>query len=300
MKFRASNPEKLMFPGEGITKGELIEYYERVAQHMLRHIRARPLMLQRFPDGIDHPGFMQKDIDESFPAWVAKVKVDKQGGTLRQAMACNARTLAYLADQACITPHMWLSRAPELGHPDRLVFDLDPSPDSAFVTVRDTALRIGELLESLGLAAFALITGSRGLHVWVPLRRRQSFEEVGSFARGIAELLAGRHPDTLTTAQRKAARGRRVYIDIMRNGYAQTVVAPYAVRARAGAPVAMPIRWEELGDRDLRPDRFTITSAWERLRAEGDAWAQMARHARELRGPRRRLDRLRAGERRRA
>lgn len=257
---------------------------------MLGQIRGWPLMMQRFPEGIDHPGSVRKDVDGSIPDWFAIVKAHGRGATLTQAIACNAPTLAYLADRACITPPAWLSRALKPGSPDLLVFDLDPSPGVAFLALRDAALGIGEQLGTLGLAPFAMTAGSEGIHLWAPLRGRESFEEVRRLAGDIAELLSARHPATLTTPQRRSPGGRRVYIDIMRNAYGQTAVVPHAVRARPGAPAAMPIRWEEVRQRGLRPDRLTIAFAWERLAAEGDVWAPIARHTRGLQWPRWRLE----------
>jgi len=292
MSFEMSNPQKVLFPDSGITKADLADHYHRVASHMLRHIKGRPLAMERFPDGVQKPGFLQKNVPEHFPGWVARVKVDKAGGTLMQATADDTETLVYLANEACITPHVWLSRTPRLRRPDRLVFDLDPSPGTGFNEVREAAHLVGRLVSELGLEPFAMTTGSRGLHLWVPLRPRPGFDEVRRFARDAAGVLVRRHPEALTIEQRKARRGARVLIDVMRNAYAQTAVAPYAARALAGAPVATPLHWRELSGRSLAPDRFTIATIPRRLISGGDPWAQMSRHARDLRAPRRRLDEL--------
>jgi bifunctional non-homologous end joining protein LigD len=288
---KVSKPDKVLFPEDGITKSDLARYYERVAGPMLRHIKDRPISMQRFPDGIRSKGFFHKNVPEHFPDWIKRVQVRKQSGTVTHALACNAQTLAYLADQACITPHVWLSRADELERPDRLVFDLDPS-NGSFADVRRTASSLGELLNGLGLAPFAMTTGSRGLHVWVPLRRQSGFDEVRQFARDVAQVMVQRAPEVLTLEARKQKRAGRILIDIMRNGYAQTAVPPYAVRPRPGAPVATPLRWSELSDGSLRPDKFTLRTIQRRISRMGDPWEKMSRHARALGPARRRLDQL--------
>jgi bifunctional non-homologous end joining protein LigD len=175
---------------------------------------------------------------------------------------------------------VWLSRADRLRQPDRLVFDLDPAPGADFAAVRRAARRTGDLLREIGLEPFAQVTGSKGIHVWTPLRRRATFEDVRPFARAAAELLARRHADELTTEFRKSERGGRILVDVMRNAYAQTAVPPYAVRPRPGAPVATPIAWEELSDSRLRPDRWTVKTVLRRLHAKGDPWADIASFAR--------------------
>jgi bifunctional non-homologous end joining protein LigD len=281
----------VLFPDVGVTKGDLAAYYEQVAAHMLPHVKGRPVSMQRFPDGIEGYGFFHKDVPDHFPAWIKRVKVRKRGGTVTHAVLWDADGLVYLADQACITPHVWLSRRDRIRQPDRLVFDLDPSVED-FAAVRRAARWVGELFGELGLAPFAMATGSRGLHVWAPLRRGADFDEVRSFARGAARLLAARHPDDLTTESRKAKRGDRILLDVARNAYAQTAVPPYAVRAKSGAPVATPLEWGELSDSRLRPDRWTVRNLGRRLVAKGDPWAGMGSHARGLAGPGRRLQAL--------
>lgn len=291
MRVDISRPEKVMFPDSGITKGDLAEYYRRISKYMLPHIKGRPISMQRFPDGIEGHGFFHKDVPDHFPQWIARVQAAKRGGSVTHAVADDAATLVYLAGQACITPHVWLSRAPDLEHPDRAVFDLDPS-GGHFAEIRRAARRLGELLEALGLAPFVMTTGSRGLHVWVPLRPRGGFDEVRAFARGVAQALIRRYPQALTLEARKQKRGNRILIDVMRNGWAQTAVPPFAVRPRAGAPVATPLRWRELSDARLQPDRYNLGNIGARLARGGDPWGGMSRRARELDGPRRRLQRL--------
>lgn len=281
-----------MFPDAGITKGQLAGYYERVAQWMLPHIRERPISMQRFPDGIEGKGFFHKDVPDYFPDRVGRVEAAKSGGTVTHAYVTSADALLYIVNQNTITPHVWLSRADRLTQPDRLVFDLDPPEGSDFNAVRRAARATGALVEELGLVPFAQVTGSKGIHVWTPVRRRASFDDLRELTRQAAAVLAERHPEELTTEFRKAKRGGRILVDVQRNRYAQTVVPPYAVRARPGAPVATPIEWDELGDSRLAPDRWTLRNLLRRLERKGDPWAEMGRHARGLGEARKRLARL--------
>lgn len=281
-----SSPDKVLFPADGITKSDLAGYYARIADTMLPHLEGRPISMHRFPDGIDGEAFFQKDVPDYFPDWIRAERVEKEEGSLRMAIAEEPATLVYLANQACITPHVWLSRIDRPNRPDRLIFDLDPSGDD-FGMVRDAARRLRDLLEETGLAPFVMTTGSRGLHVSVPLDRDADFDRVRGFARRCADLLARRHPKTLTTEHRKANRGRRVYIDTMRNAYAQTAVAPYSVRARPGAPVAAPLDWSEVGKTE--PDGYTIRNLFRRLGRKKDPWAGIDGEARSLGEARERL-----------
>lgn len=291
-----SNQSKVLFPRAGITKGDLIRYYRRIAPLVLPYWRDRPLSQHRFPDGIARPGFFQKEIPAHFPDWIERASLRaRTDGTVTYVLANNEATLVYLANQACITPHLGLSRIDRVDHPDWLVFDLDPS-DEDFEKVRFAARAVHALLGRLELESFVQTSGSRGLHVFVPLDRTADFEQVRAFARAVARHLANRHPDRLTTEQRKRKRGDRVYLDIMRNGYGQTTVAPYAVRAREGAPVATPLEWAEVGDRRLHPQRYTIANIFRRLAKKTDPWTNMADRAQSLDRARERLSNLRSGQ----
>lgn len=278
-----THPDKAMVPGDPpVTKLELARHYRRVAPAMLPHVRGRPLALQAFPQGTARPGYFMKSIPDHFPDWIARATVPKRGGTLTQVLAQDAATLVYLAGQNVVTPHVWLARADEPRRPDRLTIDLDPSAGIGFADVRAAARDAGDRLRDAGLVPFAMVTGSRGVHVVCPLRRGPSFEQAHAYARGLAEAMVDADPRRLTLEWRRADRGARIYVDVNRVAYAQHAVAPYGVRARPGAPVAMPIHWEELSDRDLRPDRWTVRDAADRLAADGDAWRGMGRRARTL------------------
>jgi bifunctional non-homologous end joining protein LigD len=287
-----SRADKVFFPKAGITKRDLVEYYRDIAGVMGPHVRGRPVMMHRLPDGIRGKSFYQKDTPDYFPDWIRRVKVQKkEGGSLEQVVGDGAATLAYLADQGCVAFHVWLSRTDSLDHPDRMIFDLDPSGGS-FGPVREGARRLRDILRSVGLEPFVMTTGSRGLHVTVPLRRGPDFDTVRHFAEETARLLAGRDPRRFTVEVRKTARRGRLFIDTNRNGYAQTAVAPYSVRAKTGAPVATPLRWDELSDSRTGPRRWTLKNIFRRLGRTGDPWRGMSRHARSLTAARRRLDAL--------
>jgi bifunctional non-homologous end joining protein LigD len=276
-----SSASKVLFPHSGYTKLDLARHYERVAPAMLPYVADRPLALQAFPKGIEEHGFFMKAVPDYFPEWVARVTVPKKGGTVTHALANDAATLVYLAGQNVVTLHTWLSRAGEPRLPDRLILDFDPSAEG-FADVRAAAREAGERLRAAGLAPYAMVTGSRGVHVVCPLRRGPSFTDVHGFARAMAEDMVRDDPKRLTLEWHKAERGERIYVDVNRIAYAQHAVAPYAVRPRPDAPVAMPLHWEELSDRRLKPDRWTLRDAGARLDAEGDPWRGMARHARKL------------------
>jgi bifunctional non-homologous end joining protein LigD len=286
-----SNLDKVLFPDSGITKGELVDYYRKVAPLILPYLRDRPVSMQRFPDGIDGEGFYQKSVPDYFPDWIERVTVAKEGGTVTHVICQNLATLVYLANQGCITPHVWLSRRDRLDHPDRMIFDLDPADDD-FAAARRAARDLRELVDQLGLVAYVMATGGRGLHVVVPLDRSADFETSRGFARDVAELLARRDPERLTTEARKDKRKGRLFVDYLRNAYAQTGVPPYAVRPRGGAPVAIPLAWEELGDRKLRGHSYDVRNAFRQLGRVDDPWTGMGRRARGLAAPRKNLDRL--------
>ena len=279
-----SKPDKVLFPRDGLTKLDLAEHYRVVAAAMVPFVRGRPVTMERHPDGVDGARLIQQAIPEYFPAWIHRVRVPKAGGTIEHVMADDAATLVYLANQACITPHVWLSHGPAFDRPDQLMFDLDP-PDDDFAAARRAAIEVRRVLDELGLPSFVKTTGGDGLHVLVPLRPTAAFDDVRSFARDVARVLEARHPDELTTASRKAARGGRLYLDIQRNAYGQTAVPPYAVRARPEATVAAPLDWSELDDRGLRPTRFTVLTIGDRLRH--DPWTGFRRRARSLTSARR-------------
>lgn len=287
-----SNPDKLLFPDDGITKAGLVAYYQKIAGRLVPFLRDRPLMTQHFPRGIGAPGFRQQHVPEHYPDWIRRVTVPKEDGTVTHVLCNDASTLVYLASQNCITPHPWLSRCDRPNHPDRLVFDLDP-PAGRFAEVCEGALGLHELLHEIGLTSFVMTSGSKGLHVVVPLDRSADFDAVRGFARDVAVVLVERQPESLTTEIRKEERRGRVFIDVLRNAYGQTSVPPYAVRARPGAPVATPLHWEEVARKGLDPQQYTIKNLFRRLgQMRHDPWEALGEHPYALDEARRRLEAL--------
>jgi bifunctional non-homologous end joining protein LigD len=280
---RISNPDKVLFPDDGITKADLANYYAAVAGAMVPHVRDRPLNLWRWNTGIANQVVIQQAIPKGAPDWVKRVTVARRrGGEVEHAVGGEAATLVWLANQNCITPHIWTARCDRPDNPDRIVFDFDPPDegDGHLDAIRAGALAIGDLLREKGLQPFAMTSGSRGIHVVAPLRRGPDSNTVRTVAGEWAEELAERLPDQLTTSWRKEGRGGRVLVDAARNTYAQTAVAPYAVRAKPGAPVATPMFWDEVADAE--PRRWTLRDVPDRVAERGDPWEGIARAAATL------------------
>src|SRR3954447_920794 len=281
-KVALSNPDKVLFPEDGITKAELRAYYEAVADVMVPHTRDRPMNLWRWNKGLAHDVVVQQSLPKGAPDWVARCEVPRRkGGDIVHGMINDAETLRWLAQQNCITPHVWNSRCDKRDQPDRLVFDLDPTGED-FDEIRKAALATAEMLRELGLTPFAKLSGSRGIHVVAPLKRTRHADEVRQAAGALAERIAAEHPDTLTTAWRKEKRDGKILVDVARNTYGQTVVATYAVRALPGAPVSAPITWDEVADPGLTPHAYTLRTMAARLEAIGDPWDAMDEHAATL------------------
>jgi len=269
-----THPDKIMFPADGITKGELAAHYARVAPVMVPHLRQRPLTMERYPAGIDKKGFFQKDVSKGVPAWLERATVPKVGGSVHHPLINDARALAWRANQNCVTPHVWNRRAPELYRPDLCLFDLDPERDEPEV-LRAAALAVRAVLDELGLPSWIKTTGSKGFHIAVPLDGRADVDEVARFADGVARELVRRDPAHLTMEFAKVDRGGRIYVDVGRNGYSATYAAPYAVRARAGAPVSAPCTWDEVASGAIVPRSITLRTMAARLDAVGDPWADL-------------------------
>lgn len=267
-----THPDKVLFPADGITKGDLAAYYEAVAPLMLPHIAGRPVTMERYPAGIDAKGFIQKDVSRGFPAWLKRVEVEKKGGTVHHALAGDVQSLLWLANQNSITPHVWTSRLPDLHRPDLCVFDLDPSADDPPRLVR-AVLALRDLLRELDMTSWVKTSGSKGYHVVVPLDGKASFGDVARFAHAVGAALVARDPDALTQEFSKKDRGGRILVDTARNGYGATFAAPYAVRARHGAPVSAPCTWDEVEAGDAPPRAFTLATMPRRVARLGDLWS---------------------------
>ena len=277
-----THPEKVLFPDDGISKGALAAYYEAVAEIMVPHIKNRPITMERFPSGIGRKGFIQKDVSKGFPAWLERVEVPKKDGVVHHPIVKDARSLLWLANQNCITPHVWTSRAPDLFTPDICVFDLDPSRDDPDA-LRGAALALRDLLDELGLESWVKTSGSKGFHIVVPLDGKADFGAVHSFAHTIGSVLVSRDPKRLTQEFSKADRGGRILIDTGRNGYSATFAAPYAVRAKAGAPISAPCTWQEVEKGEVEPQTFTLRTIADRIESVGDLWSDMRKHHYSLR-----------------
>jgi bifunctional non-homologous end joining protein LigD len=286
-----THPEKLLFPDDGITKGDLAAYYETISRVMLPHLRGRPITMERYPAGIAKKGFWQKDVSKGFPEWLQRVEVKKKDGVVHHPIVTDTRSLLWVTNQNTITQHVWTSRVPELNFPDLCVFDLDPSHDDP-ASVRDAAIGLRDLLDELTLPSWIKTTGSKGFHIVVPLDGTSPMGTVARFANGVGTAFVNRAPDRLTQEFSKADRRGRIYVDTGRNGYSATFAAAYTVRARPGAPVSAPCTWQEIERGEVEPATFTLKNVPARVAAVGDLWADMRRRGRSLKRPIEKLRRL--------
>ena len=276
-----THPEKVLFPADGITKGDLAAYYEAVAAVMLPHLTGRPLTMERYPAGIGAQGFWQKDVSKGFPPWLKRVRVPKKGGVVNHPVITDVKSLLWVTNQNTITHHVWTSRAPKLKFPDVCVFDLDPSIDDVGA-VRRAALELRDLLAELGLPSWVKTSGSKGFHLVVPVDGKTPIGKVARFADAVGEAFVRRAPDRLTREFSKADRGDRLYVDTGRNGYSATFAAAYTVRAKPGAPVSAPCTWDEIERGTVEPRSFTLRNMPARIGKVGDLWADMRRRGRSL------------------
>src|SRR5262245_56466740 len=274
-----THPEKVLFPDDGITKGDLAAYYEMIAPVMLPYIARRPVTMERFPAGIEGKGFLQKDVSKGFPEWLQRVEVPKKDGVVHHPIVTDKRSLLWLVNQNSITPHVWTSRAPHVYQPDICVFDLDPSVDDPDM-LRAAALALRNLLIELGLVSWVKTSGSKGFHIVVPLDGKSDMGEVARFAHAVGTLMVARDPQNLTQEFHKVDRGTRILIDTGRNGWSATHAAVYAVRAKPGAPVSAPCTWEELESGTIGPQTFTLRNMADRIASVGDLWSGMRRRRR--------------------
>ena len=279
-----SHPEKVLFPDDGITKGELAAYYQAIAPVMLPHIRGRPVTMERFHRGIGEKGFFQKNVVKGFPEWLERVEVEKKDGTVHHPIVTDTRSLVWLANQNSITPHVWTSRVPKILKPDVCVFDLDPSDDDQG-RLRSAVLLLRDVLDELGLTSWVKTSGSKGFHIVAPLDSKADYGKVARFANGVGELVARRDPENLTREFHKKDRGGRILVDTGRNEYSATVAAAYAVRARPGAPVSAPCTWAEVERGTVGPRTFTLRNMAARVADVGDVWSDLLDRNQSLRRP---------------
>jgi len=289
-----THADKVLFPGENLTKEDVANYYRKVSDYILPYLEDRPLVLHRYPQGIEGTDFYQKETPDYFPEWIKtiKVKVKEKGKDEEHLVNCDGLdTLLYIVNQGSITPHVWLSKKGHLDKPDRMIFDLDP-PKGNFDMVRKGAQDLKALFDKLELTAFLMTTGSKGVHIVVPLDVKTPFDESRKFASDVAEYLAGKYPDRYTTETRKDKRKGRLFLDYLRNSYGQTGVAPYSLRARKGAPVATPLDWNEIGNSDVTATTYTYDNIFRRLGNKNDPWKDFHRHKTGLKNAREKMERL--------
>jgi bifunctional non-homologous end joining protein LigD len=269
-----THPEKVMFPDSGITKGELAAYYDLVAPVMIPHIAGRPLTMERFHRGIGEKGFFQKNVGKGAPPWLERVAVPKSDGVVNYAIVRDERGIAWMANQNCITPHVWTSRVPKLLYPDLCVFDLDPLVDDADA-LRSATLLLRDALAELGITSWVKTSGSKGFHVVFALDEKSDSGQVARFAHGLGRELVRRAPDRLTQEFYKVDRAGRILVDTGRNEFGATYAATYAVRPKPGAPVSAPCTWEEVESGEVGPQTITLRTLPRRLDAKGDLWSKL-------------------------
>lgn len=268
-----SSMDKVLFPEKNITKAGLIDYYSNIAPYMVALVQDRPVSLQRFPSGIGKKGFFQKEIPDYFPDFVKRVKIEYSDAEDKTQLCVNNRaTLIYLANSTAIIIHNWLSCVGHLRRPDRLVFDLDPSEEGEWPKMVKAAKCLKALCEELKLKPYVMTTGSKGMHIVIPIEAEQTFKELKPFLKQLQEILVKRWPKDLTLEFMKKKRKGRILVDIWRNSYGQTAVAPYSVRKMQNATVAAPVSWEELEEKNMHPQRYTIHNMLERLKQQGNPW----------------------------
>lgn len=284
-----SNPEKILFPEDNISKLDIISYYDKISPYMLPYLKNRPLVMQRYPDGIYGEAFYQKNTPDYFPDWIKTIDVAKKEGGITKYVICqNRETLIYLANLASLTFHLWLSNIKNLEIPDRLIFDLDPSPEIDFNVVIEVAQKFRKMLVDLGLNPFLMTTGSKGLHVVIPLKPKFNYEQVQLFAYGCAYILFHKEPKLVTLEISKIKRKGKVFIDTLRNQFGSLAVAPYSVRAKPKAPVATPIDWQELESKSFNSQKYNINNIFDKLKKK-DPWENFFEYQASLIKPHKKL-----------
>jgi bifunctional non-homologous end joining protein LigD len=270
--------DRVMFPEPGYTKGDLLEYYMKVAPLLLPHLRGRPLTLERLPDGLsgpDAPHFWQKNSPAHYPAYVGRARLaDQAGKTVEYAMVNDLRSLLYLVNQGTVTFHVFLSRVKSLDRPDYVLFDLDPG-DRPFGDAVKVARAVHEALEARGVASYPKTSGKSGIHILTPWRKKSGHDAARAWALDVAAEVVAALPEVATLERRIKARGGRLYLDVMQNARGHHVVPPYVVRAVPAATVSTPLAWAEVNGR-LRPGRFGLRTAAKRFAARGDLMTALA------------------------
>lgn len=266
-----TNRQKVFWPKEGYTKGDVISYYQKMANYILPYLKHRPLSLKRNPNGINDPGFYHKDAGENAPPYadVFKVKAESNNKIIDYIVCNNVATLLYLANLGCIEMNPWNSTQKKPAHPTWMVIDIDPSPKNTFHDVVDAALTTRDVLEKAGVKSYCKTSGATGLHVYVPLKNKYDYETVKNFAHIIASLVQEQLPRTTTLERSLSKRGPRIYLDYLQNRTGQTLASAYSLRPVPGASVSTPLEWKEVTHR-LHPSRFHIKNILSRVEKKGD------------------------------
>jgi bifunctional non-homologous end joining protein LigD len=277
--------DRIYWPGQGYTKADLIRYYYETAEYILPYLKDRPLIMRRFPAGITGPSFHQHDVDTA-PEYVrtVRVKVEEDGGHFVDYAVCdNVPTHLYLANLGAIERHPWHSRAAKLDRPDWFIFDLDPGEKVAFKTICEIAVRLRQVIERFGLESYPKTSGSRGIHLYVPIKPEYPYEKVAGLAGKIAALTAGENPAAATVERSKSKRkAGQIYVDFMQNNRGKSVAAPYSVRPHPGATVSAPLEWKEVEKKKISTDDFTIKNMLARLKEKGDLFKPVLKNKQSL------------------
>jgi len=289
-----NNLTKIFYPKDGITKGDVIQYYDDVSALILPHLKDRPLSLKRYPNGIHADYFFQKNVaDRKFPEWIPTVAVDSesQDHVIHYAICNDKPTLLYLANLGCIDQNPWMSRVGSLDNPDFVLIDLDPY-DCSFDQIVEAAVLTRKVLESIELTGYPKTTGGDGMHIYIPVEPVYTYEQVRTFAELLWHLVMAQKPDLFTTPRAVAQRKKgRVYFDYLQIGKSKTIAAPYVLRAYDGAPVATPLEWKEV-KKGLTPDMFTIRNVMKRFQKTGDLFGGVLSNLQRMEEPLERLSKL--------
>ena len=291
-----SSPDRVLFPDDGITKGDLFAYYEAVAATLVPHLRERPFTMKRYPHGIDGEVFFQKQAPKHLPDWIPTRQFrtwPREGGSrlVDFALVNSPEAVLFMVQNNCIDMNAWYSRVDKPDRPDFVLFDLDP-PDGGFALAIEVAHLIRELLDEVELPGYVKTSGADGIHVVAPIQRRASFDQTYAFAEAASRLLEERHPGKVTTEWLKKKR-QGVLVDHRQNGHGKTIASVYSVRPKPGAPVSTPLRWDELTP-DVRPRDFGMQVALERVERHGDLFLPVLEEPRPLAAAAKRLERLRS------
>ncbi len=278
---KLTNLNKLIWP-EGLTKAHLVKYYTDIAPFILPHLRDRPLVMKRYPDGIEGEAFYQKECPEYAPSWIKRHPVEHSEKVVNYIICNDQPTLLWLANQGCIEIHAWLARVESLETPDLAVMDLDPAGEASFADVLEIALLVKRVLDEFKIKSYPKTSGSRGLHLLVPVKQVYSWRQVTGAMKYIAELVVKVHPDKTTVERKVEKRGAKVYLDYLQNGRGKTMAFQYGLRPLPGAPVSAPLLWEEVAAGKIRPGHFTMNTIFERIKSMGDIYASVLNNRQSL------------------